>query len=905
MGSVFHQERPMSRTAIPLLLALTMLCPATADAQEPTVVTGVITTRDDGLPLPGATVSIPTLKMSAVTNSEGRYRMAIPGPQAKGQVVELLVIFAGLQPTSLRVTLAPGTVTQDLALALSFSEMMTVGSRVIGAAAEKAVPVDILTSQQIEATGATQTMEVIQALAPSFNFPRPTVSDGTDSVRPATLRGLGPDQVLVLINGKRRHQTALIHINSTIGRGSTGVDLNAIPVSAIERIEILRDGAAAQYGSDAIAGVINLVLKSGANPVTLSFKAGGNKGVFSEVNGTERDFSDGGTLDASGSGGWTIGRASVSFAGEVRDRKGTNRAGYDSRDQLVAGDAGNNSVAQPNTHWGEAKTRDVLFFANAELPLSDAKTASLYAFGGWSRRTGQHGGNFRRAIDATNWRTMYPQGFLPLIEPTNIDASGTLGVRGVRSGWFWDASGQYGHNRLDYNVTHSLNVSLGPIFPPNKTEFYSGALVFNQFVGNVDLSRPFAVGLASPLNVAFGLQWLRENYRIIAGERDSYDFFGSLNQFGTAAGTPGAQVFPGFRPSNEVDASRSNVAAYVDVETDVTGLLRVGVAGRYEHYSDFGSTADGKLTVRVQPDRRFVVRGAISTGFRAPSLGQSYFSTISTNFLFDAATGQFLPSEVATFPVGSAEARALGATALTPEQSMHFSGGLVVTPVAGLDVTADLYRVDIDDRIVFSDNFTGPSIVAFLRPFGAATSARFFTNAIDTETKGLDLTVNYLKTLATGTVRLTAGYNHTSTAVVRILPTPPQLVGLENTLFSSVPPNDIEKRRYECAQPQDSLRLSADWQWRRFGVVARESQFGEYCSLEAVNQIFEAEWVTDLEMNYRLPKAVLGFGVQNLTNTFPDKLLPVPAFNNIRTYPRNSPFGFNGRYFYAKLTVTF
>jgi iron complex outermembrane receptor protein len=895
----------MSSTSARLLLALALLCPAVAYAQEPSVVTGRITTRDDGLPLPGATVSIPTLKLSAMTDADGRYQLTVPAGQAKGQPVELSVMFAGLQPRSVQIRLAPGTVTQDFALGLSFAEEITVGSRTVGAAAEKSVPVDILTSQQIQATGATQTMEVIQALAPSFNFPRPTVSDGTDSVRPATLRGLGPDQVLVLINGKRRHQTALIHINSTIGRGSTGVDLNAIPVSAIERIEILRDGAAAQYGSDAIAGVINLVLKSGAKPVTLSLKSGGNKGSFTEVNGTERDFSDGRTVDTSGSAGWKIGRGTVNLAGEFRDRKGTNRAGFDSRDQLAAGDAGNNPVSQPNTHWGDAKTRDLLFFANAEMPLSAGKTTSLYAFGGWGRRTGEHGGNFRRAIDTTNWRTIYPLGFLPLIEPTIIDASGTAGVRGTRSGWFWDASGQFGHNRLDYDIANSLNVSFGPNIPPNQTEFYSGALAFNQFVGNLDVSRQFDVGLAGPMNVAFGAQWLRENYQIIAGEPASYEFGGSLNQFGTAPGTPGAQVFPGFRPSNEVDVSRNNVAAYVDVEGDLTAWLRVGLAGRYEKYSDFDGTADGKVTVRLQPDPRFVVRGAVSTGFRAPSLGQSYFSTISTNFLLDTASGQFLPQEVATFPVGSDEARALGATALTPEQSKHFSGGVVINPLSGLDVTADFYRIDIDDRIVFSDNFTGPRIVEFLRPFGAATSARFFTNAIDTETKGVDLTVNYLTTLTDGTLRLTFGFNHTSTEVVRILPTPPQLVGLENTLFSSVPPNDIEKRRYECAQPKDSVRLTGDWQWRRLGVVARESLFGEYCSLEAVDQIFEAEWVTDLEFNYRIPRAVLGFGVQNLTNTFPDRLLPVPAFNNIRTFPRNSPFGFNGRYLYGKLTVMF
>ncbi len=422
----------MSPIVARLLVALALLSPAIAYAQEPTVVTGRITTRDDGLPVPGATVAIPTLKLTAVTDSDGRYQLTVPAAQAKGQEVELSVTVAGLQPRSVQIKLASGAVTQDFALGLSFAEEITVGSRVIGAAAEKAVPVDILTSQQIQATGATQTMEVIQALAPSFNFPRPTVSDGTDSVRPATLRGLGPDQVLVLINGKRRHQTALIHINSTIGRGSTGVDLNAIPVSAIERIEILRDGASAQYGSDAIAGVINIVLKSGEKPETLMLKAGGNNGSFTEVTGASRDFSDGGTIDTTGSGGWKIGRGTVNLAGEFRDRKGTNRAGFDTRDQLAAGDAGNNPVAQPNTHWGEAKTRDVLFFANSETPLSEAKTTSL-SFGGWSRRTGEHGGNFRRAIDTTNWPTIYPLGFLPLMN-RRYRRIGHSGVRGNHPG---------------------------------------------------------------------------------------------------------------------------------------------------------------------------------------------------------------------------------------------------------------------------------------------------------------------------------------------------------------------------------------------------------------------------------------------------------------------------------------
>ena len=276
------------------------------------------------------------------------------------------------------------------------------------------------------------TNQIIQALTPSFNFPRPTITDGTDSVRPATLRGLGPDQVLVLVNGKRRHPSALVHVNGSIGRGSTGVDLNAIPASAIQRIEVLRDGAAAQYGSDAIAGVINIVLKSGQSPLNLSFKGG------------MTTHSDGELVDASAGYGWSLSGGGSLFATvEYRDRGETNRAGPDPRDQIVTGDGGRNSVTQPNFHWGDADVRDVMTFLNAEIPLVEGGSRSLYAFGGLSRRTGSHGGFFRRAIQDTNWPSIYPEGFLPLIEPDIVDASGTVGVRGVSRGWFWDASGQY------------------------------------------------------------------------------------------------------------------------------------------------------------------------------------------------------------------------------------------------------------------------------------------------------------------------------------------------------------------------------------------------------------------------------------------------------------------------------
>jgi iron complex outermembrane receptor protein len=901
----------MTRSASSTLacVVLSLLAPASLFAQAATVVTGRVTTRDDGLPLPGATIALESLGLTAVTGPDGRYSIEVSTDKAKGQTVEVRASAAGLRAQTTQVKLSPGALTVDFALAVGFHEEVIVGSRSPGAEAEKAVPVDILTSRQIEATGAVETMQVLEALAPSFNFPRPTVSDGTDSIRPATLRGLGPDHVLVLINGKRRHQTALVHINNTVGRGATGVDLNAIPVSAIERIEILRDGAAAQYGSDAIAGVINIVLRSGASPLTLSARGGFNKGSFTEVRGVDQDFSDGGTYDGSASYGAAVGRGAVNLAAEFRRRDGTNRAGFDMRDQIVAGDALNNAVAQPNTHWGDSEENDFLTLGNFQAPIGAGDTALLYAFGGWSHRKGIHGGNYRRGLDTTNWPQIYPLGFLPLIEPTVVDAAGTVGVRGTKSRWYWDVSAGYGHNRLDYDITHSLNVSLGPAIPPNHPTFYSGALASNQFVSTLDLSRGFDVGIAGPLNVAVGAEFRSDSYKVVAGEPDSYRDGGARNQ-GGGPGTPGAQVFPGFRPSNEIDTSRRNVAGYVDLEGDVAKPVRLGLAGRAEHYSDFGGTVDGKATARIELSRRIVLRGAASTGFRAPSLAQSFFSTVSTNFTL--VGGTFVPLEIVTAPVGSDLARILGAQALKPEKSVNLSGGIVLNPVDTLDFTVDFYRVRIDDRVALSGNFTGGNLAALLAPFGAG-SARYFTNAIDTRTSGVDVLANYRVDMqGSGTLRLQGAYNHTTTKLLRISPTPPQLASfLQRSQFEAILFNNTEERRFTCGQPKDNLRLTADWTRGSFNGLVRGSMYGEYCSIEdlpsadATAQVFGAKWVADLELAYTRKKATIGAGVQNAFNALPDRQVAGTAFNNIRTFPRNAPFGFNGRFLYARVTYRF
>jgi iron complex outermembrane receptor protein len=885
----------------------------TASAQEAITISGVVTTRADGLAVPSAVVSVDGADTTVTTDASGKYTLIVPRAIVHGDRVRVKVDALGL-PTKVTevVVAAASTLTVDVSLTFGFAEQVTVGSRAAGAEAEKAVPVDVITHEQIAASGYAETAQVIQSIAPSFNFPRPSITDGTDTVRPATLRGLGPDQVLVLINGKRRHQSALVHLNGSIGRGSTGVDLNAIPVSAIDHIEVLRDGAAAQYGSDAIAGVINIVLKGGTAPANVTSKFGLSKGSFAGnscastglncTTGSDIDFADGGLFDLGGSWGLAAGKGSVTVAAEYRHHNRTNRASFDPRDQIVAGDAGHNVVAEPNHRWGDPDTRDLMTFVNATMPLTSSEKTFFYAFGGYSRREANSAGFFRRSLDVHNWPQIYPLGFLPVIEPTVIDASGTAGVRGIVHTWNYDVSGQYGHNSFDFTIGDTLNTSLGPNIPPNKTTFDAGALELNQFVGNADLSRGFHVGgFSGPVNVAFGTEYRRENYQIHAGEPDSYGDGHVPNSAGGAAAI-GAQVFPGFRPSNAVDASRDSVAGYIDVEGDLRRWLRIGGAGRTEHYSDFGNTVNGKFTVRVEPDKRFVVRGSVSTGFRAPSLGQSFFSSTATNFLNVNGTG-LVPVESLTLPVASAPAQVLGAVPLKPENSLNMGAGVVLTPLPALDITVDYYRIAIDDRIVLSGNFTAPAVVALLAPFGA-NSVRFFTNAIDTRTNGVDVTANYHIALdAAGDVRLRAAYNNTRTKVVGAIATPPQLADFSSVLFDR-----IEQRRIECGQPTDGLRLGGDWHRNRLGANLNLSRYGEFCSFTlspADDQEYAAKWLTDVEASYQTGKYTLAIGVENLFDVFPDRNSTVNSFNGIQTFPSQSPFGMNGRTIYARVGWTF
>ncbi|MGH7598450.1 MAG: TonB-dependent receptor [bacterium] len=878
----------------------------------------VTTTAGEGIP--NAQVVITGTTMGASANANGEY--IIRNVPAGTYAVRTQVIGYQTKTATIRVR-ADEDATLDFSLeegVIELSGLVTIGSRAVHAAADQlAVPVDVFSIAEIRQSGASETNQIIQNLAPSFNFPRPSVADGTDSMRPATLRGLGPDQVLVLINGKRRHTGSLVNVNGTVGRGSTGVDLNAIPASAIERVEVLRDGAAAQYGSDAIAGVIGLSLRSGVSPLTISVKAGAtthdSKTLESDPS-FDLGFGDGELLDLGANYGFAVGKGSVFIAGEYRDRNPTNRAGRDPREQIVAGDAATNTVPQPNHHWGDSKSRDWMAFVNANFPLSESGSNKFYAFGGYSHRFGSHAGFYRRSLQAQNWPQIYPLGFLPTIEPDINDYSGTVGLQGVAKGWIYDVSAQLGHNKFDFNIVNSLNTSLGPSLTsttspapfPNQAEFYSGGFRLTQYLANADFTKQFDAGLRSPLNFALGAEFRRENYQIVAGEEASYIDGKVPNRSGGRAAA-GAQVFPGFKPENEVDASRNSFAFYADVEASLIENVLVGMAGRFENYDDFGSTLDGKLALRWQPAEQLVFRGAASTGFRAPSLGQIYFNATSTNFLV-GASGQLEPFEIGTFRVDSPVAQALGASELKPEESVHFSGGIAVDPLPNLNLTADYYRINIDDRIVFSENFTGGVFSSLLDDFGV-NGARFFTNAIDTRTQGADFTANYrLNVGEANTLKFSAGVNFTDNKITGKVPNPKQLAGFEAILFG-----DLERVRLEGAQPKNNLKFSANYAASRFSALLRLNYYGEYESIERgyvkgrTEQTFGAEDVWDVELGYKFGNLNITTGAQNVFDNFPDSNLFISTTLDrsnfgIFPYPGASPFGMNGRFLYVKTTYS-
>ena len=649
-------------------------------------------------------------------------------------------------------------------------QIVVTGTRVENRSAlATAVPVDVISAQSLENTGTVEINQALSVALPSFNFPRPGLADGTDTIRPATLRGLSPDQTLVLVNSKRRHSASLVNVNGTIGRGASSVDLNTIPNAMVKSIEVLRDGASAQYGSDAIAGVINLRLRDNNSGGNATASYGWRESSYStpttpppaNANWTvpspevSRDVSDGETLVVSAWKGLSLGQDGfLTVAAEYKNQDRTERGGYDYRQQypLAGGtfDPRETDFNRFNAWYGEPDMDQKTVFLNAGYDLSGG--AQLYGWASWQDRDAESAGFFRRALDDRNVIQIYPDGFLPIIAPEVTDYSGAGGIKWNWGDWDMDSSLVYGKNKMDFTIENTLNRSLGTA---SKTEFDAGGFSYDQAVFNFSGVHGFELGLSSPLNLALGVEARQERYTIFAGEPDSYRNGGVLLPLfaaGTGCATPnaaqiaaggcatasGAQVFPGFRPENEVDETRTAVGAYIDVEANLTEKLLASAAVRGEHYSDFGDNLSGKLSVRYDFTSAFALRGSVQNGFRAPSLQQQFFATTSTNFIGG------VPFDVTTFPVSDPIAVALGAKPLDAEESLNYSIGAVMR-FGDLNLTVDAYWINIDDRIVLSENLTQANVRAYLQAQGFIGSGggRFFINGVDTETNGVDVVLNY------------------------------------------------------------------------------------------------------------------------------------------------------------------
>ena len=881
-----------------------------------------------GVIIIGARVSASPSGLQTTTTSRGRFTLT--GVPAGRQVLQIRAI--GYEPESLTVTVVASAVTAtDVSLRRSPYQLApvqtTVGSRARHTAAEElAVPVDVYTAEDIKASGSTETTQILSNLSPSVNFPKQAVTDATEIVRPFTLRGLSPDHSLVLINGQRRHTTALLNVFSNgSAPGSSGVDLNAFPSSAIERIEVLRDGASTQYGSDAIAGVVNLVLKEGQftpfiNTSTGQYRPGKNY------------QNDGTTNDINGGVGFKLGRGSLSLFGQYLKRDATNRACPDGsfpdlggvRDSVANCEVvfKRTGVQQPNVHWGDGVERDIHTFANLRLPLNADGTTELYGFGGYSDRDGTGNGFFRKPQNSRNWSQIYPLGFLPEFRPNVIDYSVAGGIRTDISGWAADFSTNYGYNGFDFNLRNTLNSSLGPSLSvptapgpdrvrgtaddpgiPNQTSFDAGSLQRGEFNAGVNLSKSLMLGgLTNPVNVAVGLAFRRESYEVIAGERASWIQGYHLTRDSSAIAQGGSSVFQGFAPSDESSSNRTNVGGYVDLETNLSPNLLANVAGRFESYSDFGQAFTGKAAVRFQPNPKFVVRGAASTGFRAPGLQQSWYSHTTT------AIQNGVLIEIGNFPVTNRASRIFGARPLEEEKSVNVSAGFAFSPTKDFNINLDYYHIVIKDRILLGATYDGTSDTVVARilldsGFTQIAGVQFPTNALDTKSNGVDIVANYRKLVGAGSFDFALAFNYSKNEITRVDDLPSILQGTA-TIYTDaldiVTVNAIERNR-----PDRRSSFTTNYARGRWRLMGRFSDYGGFRdgSLDGLED-FGAKVLFDAEIGYRFTSVNIAFGARNLMNVYPDEVTVADNTNNgTFIYPGASPFGYNGRFIYVRSEI--
>lgn len=937
------------------IFAILLVFNGIAIAQQ-SLISGKIVDAKDSTPMIGVSIQIKGTNKGTIAGSTGEFSLS-----AKPEDV-LIVSFVGFKSQEFKV----GSKSKlDIKLDDNeqfLNEIVVIGSRSTNARTniESPVPVDIITSKEIKATGRTDLSQILSFIAPSINSNRQSGGDGSAHINPVALRGVAPDQTLLLVNGKRRHSSALVNVLGTPSQGSTSTDLDAIPVSAIERIEVLRDGAAAQYGSDAIAGVVNIVLKSSVNTGQISTMAG----VY---NTSYRNKTDGFTSLTDLNYGFRLGeKGSINISGQINNRLATDRSGMFEFNNRLTGaklywfpyavgtgseivDAKEKSVDRfSSSKSGNGNQDNASLFINAVLPV--ATDVELYAFGGVSSKYSVNPNNSYRFPNGTTtinnissryFPTVYPTGFLGENVARLIDGSFTAGIRSKTNGWNVDFSNTSGRNQIDYTIQNTINASTGASSP---TKFNSGSLIFSQNTTNLGLSRQVESAFLKSLNVAFGAEYRLENYQIVAGEEKSYKNYGDTTYVSTVGGKTkgvrpaGAQVFPGYQPNDVQNQYRHNLGAYADVEAEFSSKFLLTGALRYEKYSDFGDQltwkTSSRLTLVDNPDgflQSLSLRGAVSTGFRAPSLQQRYYSATTS---IPQSDGSLILSLVANND--NAATKSFGIPSLKAETSNNASIGITSRIGKHFTATVDAYQISIQDRVTLTGTFDFGSIGS-TDPIikGAATlvkgllvnypdvnAAQFFVNAIDTRTRGVDIVLAYKNRVGPGQLNLSLSGNFTHTEVMDVhVPAGLTATGsadvrtyLKDRIFF-----DRQQRgRYESGTPQNKFVFLGSYSFKKFTPTVVVTRFGEYTFFNTQtnlnsatggrDQTFSPKVTTDVTLNYQLGKSIgVTLGSNNIFDVYPDELSVENNQTGVSKWGTTGgqQFGFNGAFFYGKITFGF
>ena len=814
--------------------------------------TGRVIDASTGGGLAGANVTVGGTALGSASDDNGYY--TISGIEAGSYSVSASYI--GYESSASSVEVSDSDVTVNFSLtgsSIDVSSVSVIGSRFKPRTQiTTAVPVDNLSIRDLKNTGHVTVEQMLTYRLPSYNSQQQTISDATAHFDPADLRGLGPSRTLVLVNGKRKNASALVYINDTPGKGEVGVDMKSIPAAAIERIEVLRDGASAQYGSDAIAGVINIILKDDVDYTTVNFRSGST----TEGDGFSKGF-DASTGIRVGSKGF------LNLSASFYDQEETNRAGEPGGDGLFGVVFGDDTILNGTHPWlvdnpdmgmhvgmPNMTTNDVSY--NYGYNLNERN--KFYSFGSFTTRKSLSYALYRAPYWIPDENNIFHDegedyvGFQPTFESDVIDNNITAGVAGDKSGWSYDLSASFGSNAVDYKVDNSQNLDMGAESP---TTFNPGGYEFSHSVTNFDLSKSLGM-----ITLGLGSEFRFENFVALAGEEASY--YGG-----------GVQSFPGIQPQNAVDVNRQNFGFYVDLGADVTEDLYVGMAARSEEYSDFGNSFTWKGAGRFKAmDDRLSLRASMSTGFRAPSLHQIYMSNIQT--LISGGT----VSNQGTFNNHSPVIRSLGVDKLKEENATNTTFGVAFKPMDGLYLSLDVYNVAVDDRIVYSSAIasddTTSAVGAILNDYNV-TSIKFFTNAVSSTTSGIDFVASYSGLeLGPGSLDLSIGFNTNSTELGDKITTPKPISDSGADIFDRK-----EQGRLISARPGNKLILGLDYSMGNLTIGLNNTQFGEvtwqHGSDPSKDQTFSAKLITDLNMNYQLNDNLsLNLAVNNLANVYPD-----------------------------------